>query len=224
MLVQIQESFQSTAARSAVWALLTDPHRVVRCVPGATLAQQLDEQTYKGALRITVGPIPTSYEGKVRFERVDSSAWTLEVTASGKEVGGRGGAELRTIIRLIESTEGGTRGTVTSDLTVTGFFAQFGQSVIREIGAHMFRQFSDAMAAQLEGEQQERTGTQYVVNGRNGESQCDPLPPSRQPETLSVVSIGTRVGKTMLRRLVRRVSFWVGSVLLGLVAYWIWWR
>ena len=49
-----------------VWALLSDPRKIVSCVPGAQLTETVDERTFKGAISVKVGPSLTDYKGEVQ--------------------------------------------------------------------------------------------------------------------------------------------------------------
>ena len=50
MGIQIEKSFAVKAPKDAVWAFLTDPHRVARCLPGAAITEKLDVQSYAGTI------------------------------------------------------------------------------------------------------------------------------------------------------------------------------
>jgi uncharacterized protein len=67
MAMEITKTFRVKAPPAAVWAFLTDPQRVARCLPGAALGEQLDDKTYTGTMTVKVGPVSSSYKGKVIF-------------------------------------------------------------------------------------------------------------------------------------------------------------
>src|SRR5580704_17310342 len=102
--MQIEKRFVVKAPPATVWAFLTDPHRVARALPGAAIQDQIDPQTYTGTMTVKVGPVSTSYRGKMRFERLDQAAGVAEIVASGQDVWGKGGAEVRMTSRVVERT------------------------------------------------------------------------------------------------------------------------
>src|SRR5689334_6745106 len=106
MAIPIEKSVVIRAPLAAVWDFLTDPQRVVRCLPGAAITGQVDERTWTGTITMKVGPVAASYKGKVRFERLDAAAHEAEIVASGQDVRGKGGADLRMTSRLIERSPG----------------------------------------------------------------------------------------------------------------------
>ena len=216
MALEIEKQFSVKAPKSEVWLFLTDLYRVAACLPGAAIMGQEDEQTYTGTMTIKVGPVQSSYKGKLRFERLDAEAGTAEMIGAGHDVRGRGGADLRMVSRIVEGPGGETSVTVTSEVNVTGILAQFGRGMIQDVSDEMFQQFTSAMRAELEG------GASGV---EDEESETVVVkPPPGTSEALDGVALGAAVGKKALGRLVRRPVFWVAVAALAVMIYWIWLR
>src|SRR5437773_12538141 len=95
MAFEITKTFVIDAAPSSVWEFLIDPQRVAKCLPGAAVTGKIDEKTWTGTMTVKVGPVTSSYKGKVVFEKLDPAARTAEIVATGTDVKGRGGADLR---------------------------------------------------------------------------------------------------------------------------------
>ena len=202
MAIPIEKSFVVKAPADRVWEFLTDPYRVAKCLPGAAITEQLDDQTYAGTMTVKVGPVSASYKGQVRFERLDSDARVAELTGRGLDVRGKGGADMRMTSRLVERGPGETEVMVTSEVSVTGILAQFGRGMIQDVSDQMFEKFTEGMRAELEG-------------GGQGAGKAD---------ALDVASLGAAVGKRALARVVRRPGFWAAVVILVLAIYWLWFR
>lgn len=200
MAIPIEKSFVVKAPADRVWEFLTDPHRVAKCLPGAAITEELDDQTYAGTMTVKVGPVSASYKGQVRFERLDSDARVAELTGRGLDVRGKGGADMRMTSRLVERGPGETEVMVTSEVSVTGILAQFGRGMIQDVSDQMFEKFTEGMRAELEG-------------GEQGACKAD---------ALDVASLGAAAGRRALGRVVRRPSFWAAVVVLVLAIYWLW--
>ena len=71
MAIEIIEKMNLEAPPDAAWSFITDPERVVACMPGAELVEQLDEKTYVGKVKVKLGAITTAYKGQVAFDTVD---------------------------------------------------------------------------------------------------------------------------------------------------------
>ena len=61
--MQIENSFAVKAAPDRVYEFLLDVNNVVSCVPGAELSEVVDPNTFKGKVRIKVGPVTVNYNG-----------------------------------------------------------------------------------------------------------------------------------------------------------------
>src|SRR6202034_403318 len=134
----------------AVWEFLTDPRRVASCLPGAAITEQVDATTFGGTIAVKVGPVLANYRGKMHFERLDAAAHEAEISASGQETRGKGGADMRMKSRIAERAPGESEVTVTSDVNVVGVLAQFGRGMIQHLSDLLFQKFTDAMRRQLE--------------------------------------------------------------------------
>src|SRR5207253_6021739 len=95
MAFEIVKTFVVRSPTEQVWRFLTDPEKVARCLPGAAITGKIDEKTWQGTMTVKVGPVSSSYKGKVAFEKLDAAARTAEILASGQDVRGRGGADLK---------------------------------------------------------------------------------------------------------------------------------
>jgi uncharacterized protein len=150
MPFEITKTFVVKALPADVWAFLVDPQRVARCMPGAAITDKLAENTYAGTMTVKVGPVQASYRGKVVFERLDAAARTAEIVATGQDVRGKGGADLRLRSRLAERGAGETEVTAVSEVNVTGILAQMGRGMVEDVGDQMFQIFSQRMRKELE--------------------------------------------------------------------------
>jgi uncharacterized protein len=150
MAMRIEKSFRIAAAAEPVWAFLTDPRRVASCLPGASITDAVDAETYNGAMTIKVGPVTAAYRGKMRFERLDPVAREAEIVASGQETRGKGAADMRMNSRVVALGPAETEVFVTSEVNVVGVLAQFGGRMIQDVSDQMFEKFTQAMRRQLE--------------------------------------------------------------------------
>src|SRR6476659_558217 len=150
MGMEIEKRFLVKAPADLVWDFLTDPYRVARCLPGAAITERLDDHTYAGTMTVKVGPVTAAYRGKLRFERLDAEAREAELSASGQEKRGKGGADMRMRSRVDPKGEDETEVTVVSDVNVVGVLAQFGRGMIQDVSDQLFQKFTAAMRRQLE--------------------------------------------------------------------------
>ena len=205
MGLRFEHAFNVKAKADAVWGYLTDPYRVAPALPGAAITEKVDEQTYKGTITMKVGPVSARYKGTVRFEKLDASSRTAEIAASGQDVTGRGGADMRMTSRLAEGAPGETEVSVVSEVNVTGILAQFGRGLMQDVSNEMFQKFTEALRAELE------------------KPAAGPAAAASAPAApIEVVSFGSRiVGQAALRSL-RQPIVWIAAGVVILAAYWLW--
>ena len=152
MALEITKTFTIDAPKADVWKFLTDPERVARCLPGAAITEKVDERNYLGTVTIKVGPVSASYKGKVRFETIDEASGTAEIVASGQDVKGKGGAEMRLKSQVVERSPGQTEVTSTSAVNITGILAQLARGMILVLSDQIFQKFTEAMRKEFRKE------------------------------------------------------------------------
>lgn len=220
MALEIAKTFTIDAPRSAVWAFLTDPRRVARCLPGAAITEKVDEQTYAGTITIKVGPVTASYRGKVRFESLDEAAGTAEIVASGQDVKGKGGADMRMRSKLTELAPGKTEVASTSSVNITGILAQMGARMIQDVSDQMLGRFTQAMQAELAASAPAASAAAPPA----GSGSTEPPVPQAVAAPLDAVALGRDVAARMVGRAVRRPAFWIVAAVAAAGIYWIFLR
>lgn len=150
MALKVEKTFEVQEPVEKVWIFLSDPRKVATCVPGAQITEQVDEKTYKGAIKVKVGPSVTDYKGEVQIVRLDSQIYEIEILGKGQDVRGRGSASMRMTGKLRTLPSGSTEMTSVSEITVVGILAQMGSRVITEVSNIMFGEFTKNFQARLQ--------------------------------------------------------------------------
>jgi uncharacterized protein len=210
--MQIEKRFVVRAGSEAVWKFLTDPQKVAGCLPGAAITGQTDDRTWTGTITVKVGPVATSYRGQVRFERLDPATHTAEIAASGQDVRGKGGADLRMTSTLTGQGPAETEVQVVQDISVTGLLAQMGRGMIQDVGDQLFERFTGAMRAQLEA---------AASAAPAGAAAAAPTPAAPAAEPIQALSFGAGVAGRALGRTARRPAFWFAVLLVLIVLWWL---
>jgi carbon monoxide dehydrogenase subunit G len=234
MGMEISKSFVVKAPQSAVWAFLTDPYQVAKCLPGAAITEKVDDQTYTGTMTVKVGPVTASYRGKLRFERLDEAAGEADLAASGQETRGKGGADMRMKSRVVASGPSETEVTVVSDVNVMGVLAQFGRGMIQDVSDQLFQKFTVAMRRELETPAAPEPAAEPPPAPAVAESPVAtapatvaPPPPPAPPPTENVLDVGSLGAQAASRAAVRTLSrpgFWIVVIVLALLLYWLFFR
>jgi uncharacterized protein len=149
--MKLENSFDVPAPPDAAWGLLIDVPRIIPCMPGATLTETIDAETWKALMAVKLGPISLSFDTEVRQEQLDESTRTARLSANAREKRGRGAAQA-TIESRLAPQNGGTRIEITTDLALSGPVAQYGRGLIEDVSTQLVKSFADCLKAQLVAE------------------------------------------------------------------------
>jgi uncharacterized protein len=162
--MQIENEFQVAAPPDRVYAFLLDVNRVVACMPGAELSEVVDPTTFKGKVRIKVGPITVSYNGTARIPERDEASRSAVLEADGRETTGPGSA--RATARMsVQEADGGSRVRLVTDYTVAGRIANFGRGVMEDVSKRLVAQMADCIKASLEAPEAAEVGAAPAASG-----------------------------------------------------------
>jgi carbon monoxide dehydrogenase subunit G len=206
MALRFEHAFVVKAPKGRVWAYLTDPFRVAPALPGAAITEKLDDQSYAGTITVKVGPVSARYKGKVRFESLDAAAGTAEIAASGQDVSGRGGADMKMQSRITERPGGESEVSVVSEVNVTGIMAQFGRGLMQDVSNQMFERFTEAMRAELE----------KPAPAAEAPAEA-PAPAAAPSASAAPASAPIEVSSVVFRQ----PAFWVSAAVVLAVLYWV---
>jgi uncharacterized protein len=148
--VKLENSFRVDLPPASAWATLLDIPSVVPCMPGAELLAVEDARTYRGQVKVKLGPVAVAFQGRAKLTDVDEIHRTVRVSASGTEGKGRGSAQADVTFRLSPDGEG-TRVDIVSDLALAGAVAQYGraQGVIADVSQLMVDAFAENLRRRI---------------------------------------------------------------------------
>ncbi|MFM9947606.1 MAG: SRPBCC family protein [Saprospiraceae bacterium] len=151
MTTTITKTFQVDFPIDAVWDNLTNPDKVVNCVPGASLTEKVDADNFKGEVELKFGPVKAKYAGLITFLERDVATRKMVMKGVGTDSKGKGGADMEMNGQLVEK-DGGTEVSVSMEVSVTGMLAQFGSRLINDVTNQVFDQFVNNFKGQLAGQ------------------------------------------------------------------------
>lgn len=137
------------ASRQAVWDFLLDVENVGRCLPGVAGIRAVDNETYEGTLKVKVGPIALTLEGRLQVEARDPGRWHGSMRADAKDLRLGGGVRARLSMDLVDRGSDCTEMNVTLEAHVMGRIGEFGQPVMRKKADAMLQEFARQVSLQL---------------------------------------------------------------------------
>lgn len=147
--MELTNDFDVPAGIDQAWAALTDIELIAPCMPGARLTE-VEGDTYRGTVKVKVGPISAQFKGEATFADVDADTHRAVLKASGRDTTGKGNANA-TITAQLTSTEHGTHVSILTDLAISGRVAQFGRGALADVSSKLIDQFVACLETRVLG-------------------------------------------------------------------------
>lgn len=144
--MKLEGTYPFNAPRDIVWPLLQDPQVLASIMPGCEKLEQISDNEFEGILKIKVGPVQGTFNGKIILTDVNEPQ-SYNITIDGKGapgfVKGQGGVQLveengRTILQY----EG--------DAQVGGRLASVGQRLLDTSARAIVRQGLEGLDQQVQ--------------------------------------------------------------------------
>ena len=140
--MDLNHEFAVNVPIDQAWQILTDLERIAPCLPGAQLTE-IEGDTYRGQVKIKVGPILAQFKGQASFVSRDDNAHKAMLKGEGRDTTGKGNASAMITAELTSITPTSTKCTVHTDLSISGKVAQFGRGALADVSDKLLAQFSE---------------------------------------------------------------------------------
>ncbi len=128
-----------------VWALLTDPDRLAKLLPGCERLEPDGPERYKAVIQFALAAISGKFSGGVEFaEKKPPRSLRLKVEGRGTPGFLKGEGQLE-----LAEKSGQTEVRYTGEAQVGGMIAAVGQRMVELSARKMIQQFFDAAAKEL---------------------------------------------------------------------------
>ena len=224
--MELVNDFTVNVPVGEAWTTLTDVERIAPCLPGAQL-QEVEGDTYRGVVKVKVGPILAQFKGEAVFIEKDEANHKAVLKASGRDTGGKGNASAMITAQLTPRGDSTTHVQVNTDLTITGKVAQFGRGALADVSNKLLGQFVENLETTVLGKgatpvaATAATGTATAtaataVAAATGPAATDPVAAPAAPEPPTVrkidqpeaapLDLAEVAGGAMLKRLLPLVG------------------
>lgn len=148
MKVELSKVYPMEASTDQAWALLQDIEKVAGCMPGAQVTERVDDNHYKGSLKVSLGPVSATFNGDIEVKEIDAAQRRIRLLGKGADSKGSSSArmDLTACVR-----EAGPRCELVGDsaVTVNGKLANFGGRMMTQVADQILKQFADNFAGQM---------------------------------------------------------------------------
>ena len=135
------------STQQRVWDALNDPEILKRCIAGCESIDRVDDNAYKVAMTLAIGPVKAKFKGELKLTDIDApNAYTIRFEGQGGVAGfGKGNARVS-----LAPEDDGTRLSYTVNAQVGGKIAQVGSRLIdgasKKMADDFFRAFREVVA------------------------------------------------------------------------------
>jgi aerobic carbon-monoxide dehydrogenase small subunit len=151
-VIRLSQLFVLEHPREAVWALMSDPEAVARCMPGARLDGPPQGGRITGHIEVKLGPVAASFSGEGSVTQV---AAEYRQRIEGRAADRKGGSRVSGSVeyRLSEAAGGAaTQVDVAIGYALAGLLAQLGRSgFARDVAQRLGEAFAQNIDARLRG-------------------------------------------------------------------------
>ena len=137
------------ADRSTAFAIVRDPQRLARCIPGCTELRAIGPDRYTAVLTSRVAFMTVSFNVTVDVTRIELPS-RLEATITGDAIGLSGRVVATATMEFVEISEYRTAIRYTTAVGLTGKLGSLGQPVLRATSARLAREFGDHLKAEID--------------------------------------------------------------------------
>lgn len=175
--MQLENSFMVGAPPGRVFAYLLDVNKIVGCVPGAELSEVVDPTTFKGKVKIKVGPITVAYNGTARIVDRDDANRAATLEADGRETTGPGSARAKARM-TVEADPSGSLVRIVTDYSVAGRVAQFGRGVMEDVSRRIVNDMAACIKTNVEAGEPGSASSGAGADAAPGAAPSAPAPPA----------------------------------------------
>jgi uncharacterized protein len=142
MEVKLDKQYPLDVDATRAWALLTDLKAVASCMPGAAITEQLSDTSYKGTVKIKVGPAVAQFGGTVDVVEAVAEERKMVLRGKGADKGGSSASmDLTAIITADPANPAHCILNGQAAVIVNGKFAQFGGRLMVQVSDMLLAQF-----------------------------------------------------------------------------------
>jgi carbon monoxide dehydrogenase subunit G len=150
-MIEVNERIEVPSAPRTVWNVLSDPHEVVACVPGAALGEQQEDGSYDATLTVKFGPAKVTFRARFALE-LDAAAMAGRVIARGRD--DQGGTRIRSTMnfKVVEQAEPpGTAIPIEAQVEIGGRLATLVEGGATLVVKRMTKEFTERLVERCTG-------------------------------------------------------------------------
>ncbi|HEY3698177.1 MAG TPA: SRPBCC family protein [Spongiibacteraceae bacterium] len=148
MEVKLDKNYPLDVDVARAWATLRDIKAVAGCMPGAAITEEISAMSYKGAVKVKVGPVAAQFGGTLDILELDEASRKMSLRGKGADKGGSS-ASMDLVATIVPDAADPNKSTLHGEaaVIVNGKFAQFGGRMMVQVSDMVLDQFADNFRA-----------------------------------------------------------------------------
>jgi len=150
--MKIEGKFTMKAPIQEAWDFLLAPGTLVSCIPGAEKMEPVDDKTWEGIVKQKVGPITIKLNFTQSLTELDPPRH-VKAVGRGSAAGGAGTFSQETIVDMKEIAGGEVEIAYSSNVSMVGRLATFGERIMRakvnKTGEQFIQNLQNALKKEL---------------------------------------------------------------------------
>jgi carbon monoxide dehydrogenase subunit G len=144
MEVKLDKQYPLDVDAARAWALLSDLKATAACMPGAEITEQLSDTSYKGGVKVKVGPAVAQFGGTVDVLEKTDAERKVVMRGKGADKGGSS-ASMDLTATIVPDPANPAHCVLNGSaaVIVNGKFAQFGGRMMVQVSEMILGQFVD---------------------------------------------------------------------------------
>lgn len=147
--MKLDGTIEIGAPPAAVWEVVIDPTDLAACVPGVSDVRQIDDRTFEGTIRASIGPIDGNFAFRSVLAQADFPDG-LVVDVEGTDSVTKSRLVAHVEASLAEPGPGRTVLAYRATVSVKGRLAIIGEMVLRATASVMIGQVTKCLRSRLE--------------------------------------------------------------------------
>ncbi len=156
--MRLEGSIDITASARTVWDALVEPATLASCVPGVADVHQVDDRTFEGRVRASIGPIDGDFAFRSVLTRTEFPS-DLVVDVEGTDSVTHSRVIAHVMSAVTDTTPGASSLRYTATVSAKGRLAIVGEMMLRATAGAMIGQVTRCLRARLETPAADPQGT-----------------------------------------------------------------
>ena len=144
--MEFQYRYSVRATPDELWRFVTDVPSVGMCIPGASDVKPDADGSYRGSVKVRVGPVALTLNGKLTVEASDPEARRIVLAGEGADGRVPGSVRVRITMTVEPKDAEVTDLVVVSEANILGKLGEFGQGIIRRKADGIMKDFGQNLS------------------------------------------------------------------------------